>query len=431
MDLKYDVIVTGAGAAGLMAAVTAGRGGARVCLLDRNEKPGKKIYITGKGRCNLTNLCDPEDFFPHIVTNRKFMYSSFYAMTNLDVVRFFEDLGLRTKTERGNRVFPASDKASDVTRALWTECQRLQVDARLSSDVEGLLAEQGRVKGVRLSGRGGELYADSVILAAGGRSYAATGSDGSGCLLAESAGHRIVPCRPGLVPMNLKEPEPKRMQGLSLKNVEVCFYTRRGGSAGKKKELYREFGEMMFTHFGITGPIVLSASSYIGDVLGKETVYAELDCKPALSADKLHRRIIRDFEANPNSSLKNVAGGLLPKSMVPVALDLAALDGTKPVNRVTKEERERLVHTLKAMTFTVESLRGWNEAIITRGGIDVRDVNPSTMESRLVKNLYFAGEILDVDALTGGFNLQVAWSTGFLAGESAAGSCANRNGGTI
>lgn len=409
-------MVIGAGAAGMMAALTAGRLGARTCLLERNEKPGKKIYITGKGRCNITNACETEELFSHVVTNPKFLYSSFYAMTNWDVIDFFETSGVKTKVERGDRVFPVSDKSSDVIRALWHECRKNGVDMRFHSRVSGLIKEGTKIRGVKLAD-GTVVEAAAVIAACGGRSYASTGSDGAGFELARQMGHRIRPCIQGLVPMNVRGEEPAQMQGLSLKNVELCFYTLENG---KKKERYREFGEMMFTHFGITGPIVLTASSRIGELLETQVVYVQLDCKPALSREKLHRRIVRDFEAAPNVSLQNALGGLLPKSLIPVVLRRMGADGRKPVNQITREERERLVQQIKELTFTIDSLRGWNEAIITRGGVSVREVNPSTMESRLVDHLYFAGEMLDLDALTGGFNLQIAWSTGYLAGLSAA-----------
>lgn len=416
---EYDIVIIGAGAAGMMAAVTAGRLGARVCIVEKNEKPGKKIYITGKGRCNLTNACDTEALFEHIVTNEKFMYSSFYSFTNFDAIVFFEKLGMKTKTERGERVFPMSDKSSDVIRTLWRECEKNQVGLLFNSRVQSLLAEADRACGVCLE-NGERILAKKVIVTTGGMSYPSTGSEGDGYRFARQAGHRISKCRPALVPVNIRGNLPAKMQGLSMKNVEMSFYCL--NENGRKKELYREFGEMMFTHFGITGPIVLSASSRIGRYMEMENgkVFAELDCKPALSKEKLHRRILRDFETAPNSSLKNSLGGLLPKSMIPVVLELTGADGTKAVNRVTKEERECLVDTIKGMVFAVESLRGWNEAIITQGGVSVKQINPSTMESKHMKNLYFAGEVLDVDAVTGGFNLQIAWSTGYLAGESAA-----------
>lgn len=417
MKKDYDIVIVGAGAAGMMAAITAGRLGAKVCIVEKNEKPGKKIYITGKGRCNITNACDTEQLFNSIVSNKKFMYSSFYAFTNYDVIDFFETAGLRTKTERGERVFPVSDKSSDVIRTLWNECRKNQVDILFQSTVRDIMTDKNGARGVRLSD-GREINAGKVILATGGMSYQSTGSDGDGYRFATRTGHEIKECIQGLVPMNISDGAPEKMQGLSMKNVEMSFYIRK--KDGRKKELYREFGEMMFTHFGITGPIVLSASCYVGKYIGEHRVYAELDCKPALTKEKLHKRIVRDFEANPNVSLKNSLGALLPKSMIPVVLERTGVDGTTAVNQITREERERLVDMIKGMVFPVKSLRGWNEAIITRGGVSVKQINPSTMESKIVKNLYFAGEVIDVDALTGGFNLQIAWSTGHLAGESAA-----------
>lgn len=413
----YDVVIIGAGAAGMMAAITAGRLGASVCIVEKNEKPGKKIYITGKGRCNITNACETEDLFHSVVTNKKFLYSSFYAFTNFDVVDFFEKAGVRCKVERGNRVFPVSDKSSDVIRALSAECEKSGVKILYHSRAAKILTNEKGVCGVECAD-GRTILAGGVIVTTGGMSYPGTGSDGDGYQFASDTGHDIVPCIQGLVPMNTQGNLAEQMQGLSLKNVEMNFYILKEN--GKKKELYREFGEMMFTHFGMTGPIVLSASCHIGRELEKQTVYAELDCKPALSKEKLHRRIIRDFEAAPNVSLKNSLGALLPKSMIPVVLKEAGLDGMEAVNQVTREERERLVDAIKEMTFVVDSLRGWKEAIITRGGVSVKQINPSTMESKRVKNLYFAGEVIDVDAVTGGFNLQIAWSTGYLAGESAA-----------
>ena len=419
----YDIIIIGAGAAGMMAAITAGRQGARVCLAEKNEKPGKKLYITGKGRCNLTNACDTEELFNHVISNKKFLYSSFYAMTNVDVIDFFEELGVKTKMERGNRVFPLSDKSSDVIRALWDECIRNKVEMRFHSNVSSIYQKENAMWRVTLAD-GRELEAKCVIVATGGLSYASTGSDGAGYCFAKRLGHKIKPCIQGLVPMNIQESTPALMQGLSLKHVELSFYTI---VKGKRKQLYEDFGEMMFTHFGITGPVVLSASSHIGEIIAKQEVYAALDCKPALSPEKLHKRVLRDFESRPNISLKNALSSLVPKSMIPVVLHFMGNDGSKPVNQVTRQEREELVHTLKEMIFTVHSLRGWNEAIITRGGVCVKEINPTTMESKLVDHLYFAGEVLDVDALTGGYNLQVAWSTGYVAGKSAADQALAKN----
>ena len=322
--------------------------------------------------------------------------------------------------ERGNRVFPVSDKSSDVIRVLSEACRKCGVKILFHSRVKSILFDRDvlqSVKGVRLAD-GREITASQVIVAAGGRSYPSTGSEGDGYLMAAQTGHTVTRCLPSLVPMNIRGEEPAQMQGLSMKNVEMSFYTRK--TNGKKKELYREFGEMMFTHFGITGPIVLSASSRLGSAFESEQVYAELDCKPALSKEKLHKRILRDFEANPNVILKNSLGGLLPRSMIPVVLKISGLRGEKAVNQVTREERDKLVDVIKGMVFSIESLRGWNEAIITKGGVNVREINPATMESKQIQGLYFAGEVLDVDALTGGFNLQIAWSTGYTAGESAA-----------
>lgn len=414
---KYDILVIGAGAAGMMAAVSAGEAGAKVCIAERNEKPGKKIYITGKGRCNITNACDTEDLFENVISNRKFLYSSFYSFTNFDVIDFFEKRGPGIKIERGNRVFPQSDKSSDVIKTLQKECEKNGVEFLFHSRIKEILIKEDQAVGVKLENEK-ELLAQKVIVTTGGMSYQSTGSDGDGFRFAKKTGHAITSCKPALVPVNLHSSDPAQMQGLSMKNVEMSFYIRKEN--GKEKELYHEFGEMMFTHFGITGPIVLSASCYIGKELAVRPVFARLDCKPALSREKLHKRIVRDFETAPNASLKNAMGGLLPKSMIPVMLRMAQADGNKPVNQVTREEREQLVDTMKGMVFQIDSLRGWNEAVITAGGVSVKDINPSTMESKCIKNLYFAGEVLDVHALTGGFNLQIAWSTGYLAGQSAA-----------
>ncbi|MCM1245081.1 MAG: NAD(P)/FAD-dependent oxidoreductase [Roseburia sp.] len=414
---KYELLVVGAGAAGMMAAAAAGAAGADVCIAERNEKAGKKIYITGKGRCNITNACDTENLFQNVVSNRKFLYSSFYSFTNFDVMDFFEKCGIGVKVERGNRVFPKSDKSSDVIKALQKECEKNGVTFLFHSKVTEIITEDGKAAGVRLE-NGNKLFAEKIIVTTGGMSYPSTGSDGDGFRFAKETGHGITPCSPALVPMNIQGGAPAKMQGLSLKNVELSFFIRKEN--GGEKELYREFGEMMFTHFGITGPVVLSASCYIGKELANQPVFVRLDCKPALLKEKLHKRIVRDFEAAPKISLKNAMGGLLPKSLIPVMLEMAEAEGDKPVNQITKEERERLVNTMKGMVFRVASLRGWNEAVITAGGVSVKEINPSTMESRRIKNLYFAGEVLDVHALTGGFNLQIAWSTGYLAGKSAA-----------
>lgn len=413
---KYDVIVVGGGAAGMMAAIAAAKEGTKAALFEKNEKLGKKIYITGKGRCNLTNACETEDFFSAINTNAKFMYSSLYTLTNFQTMELFQEWGLSTKVERGNRVFPVSDKSSDVIQCLGKECKRSGVDIHLNTSCLQILYDHKKACAVQTADT--VWQADCIILATGGLSYPSTGSTGDGIRFAKKAGHDIVPCRPALVPMNVKESDALQMQGLSMKNVEMVFYSE--NRTGKKQEIYRDFGEMMFTHFGITGPIVLSASHEVGKRLENDTIYAILDCKPALSVEKLDKRIVRDFEESPNTSLKNCLGKLLPKSMIPVILKRTSMDGSVAVNQITKTERHRLVSEIKAMRFTISSLRDWKEAIITSGGVSVKEIDPSTMESKKIKHLFFAGEMMDVDAMTGGYNLQIAWSTGYLAGKSAA-----------
>lgn len=412
--MSRSVFVIGAGAAGMMAAISAAARGYNVTVFEKNEKPGKKLYITGKGRCNITNACDIEDLFQNIVTNKKFMYSSLYGFDNQAVIDFFEQHGLHTKVERGNRVFPVSDKSSDVISALRTAMQNAGVRVRYMTTVEDIIVEQDCVKGVILSD-GKKEWADNVIFATGGLSYPVTGSDGRGMEILVRHGHGIKPTCPALVPMNVKEEFIKEMQGLSLKNVRGTFYLK---SKPGKKPIYEEFGEMLFTHFGISGPIVLSASSFLAKYISKEEVMFKIDLKPALSFEQLDDRILREFEKNINRDFKNSLDDLLPKKMIPVMIAYCGIDPYKKVNVISKEERQNLVKALKEFTMTVVSFRGYNEAIITQGGIDVKEINPATMESKRMKHLFLAGELLDVDALTGGFNLQIAWSTGHLAGES-------------
>lgn len=406
-----NVIVIGGGAAGLMAGYAAGICGHQVTILEKNEKLGKKIYITGKGRCNFTNACDTEDFFKNVVSNPKFLYSALYTFSPDSMIGFVESQGISTKVERGNRAFPESDHASDITKALEKAIKEYGVNVRLRTEVKDILIEDNKVIGVKLSD-GSIINCDNVILCTGGLSYQTTGSTGDGLKWARKLGLKVTECRPALVPLNCKESYIPEMQGLALKNVNLTI------KDGKKK-LYDSFGEMLFTHFGVSGPLVLSASSIIGKRL-QETgeLQALVDLKPALSVDELSNRVLRDFNDNMNKHLSSVLRGLLPSSMVPVFIELMDFDDSRQINSITKEERANLIALLKAFPFTITGLREYKEAIITQGGISVKEVDPSTMKCKNIEGLSFAGEVLDLDAFTGGFNLQIAWSTGYLAGLS-------------
>ena len=405
------VVVVGGGAAGMMAAYQAAKNGHKVILVDKNEKLGKKIYITGKGRCNLTNAGELEQIFNNIMTNRKFLYSALYSFTNDDVINFFETNGMKTKIERGNRVFPVSDHSSDVISTVAKTLRKNHVDIRLFTPVKDLIITNDKACGVLLE-NGEKIMCDSVIIATGGLSYPSTGSTGDGYRFAEDTGHQVKECHPSLVPMNIKEEFVKEMQGLSLRNVN---YTLKNG----KKVLYDEQGEMLFTHFGISGPLVLTSSCYCaGKDISKMKI--SIDLKPALSKEQLDERILRDFSECKNSFFKNSLGKLLPAKMVPVIVKLSGIDAEKKVNEITKEERAKLVELLKNFELTPAGFRSYNEAIITKGGVSVKDINPATMESKKMAGIYFAGEVIDLDATTGGYNLQIAWSTGYLAGMSAA-----------
>lgn len=406
-----NVIVIGGGAAGLMAGYAAGICGHQVTILEKNEKLGKKIYITGKGRCNFTNACDTEDFFKNVVSNPKFLYSALYTFSPDSMIGFVESQGIPTKVERGNRAFPESDHASDITKALEKAIKEYGVNVRLRTEVKDILIEDNKVIGVKLSD-GPVINCDNVILCTGGLSYQTTGSTGDGLKWARKIGLKVTECRPALVPLNCKESYIPEMQGLALKNVNLTI------KDGKKK-LYDSFGEMLFTHFGVSGPLVLSASSIIGKRL-QETgeLQALVDLKPALSVDELSNRVLRDFNDNMNKHLSSVLRGLLPSSMVPVFIELMDFDDSRQINSITKEERANLIALLKAFPFTITGLREYKEAIITQGGISVKEVDPSTMKCKNIEGLSFAGEVLDLDAFTGGFNLQIAWSTGYLAGLS-------------
>ncbi len=405
------VLVIGGGAAGMMAAITAARNGRSVILFEKNEKLGKKLFITGKGRCNITNSAEIEELFPAVVSNPKFLYSSFYSLTNDQVIDFFEELGVRTKVERGGRVFPLSDHSSDVIRALEREMERLGVKVRLRAEVKEILAADGRTTGVQLSS-GEKIYGDAVIAATGGISYPSTGSTGDGYRFARDFGHKITELFPSLVPMEVKEWYAKELMGLSLRNIEIRV------TDGRKK-LYEEFGEMLFTHYGVTGPVILSASSIVGKRLSEKELTLHIDLKPALTEEQLDRRVLREFESNHNRQFKNAVESLFPAKLKPVMVELSGISEDKKVNEITKEERIRFVRLIKDFTMTLTELRSFKEAIITKGGVSVKEIDPGTMESKLVKGLYFAGEMLDLDALTGGYNLQIAWSTGYLAGMSA------------
>jgi predicted Rossmann fold flavoprotein len=405
------VIVIGAGAAGMMAAYSSALCGNKVTVFERNEKAGKKLFITGKGRCNITNDSDVETILNNIITNRKFMYSAIYSFSNQDVKAFFEENGLHLKVERGNRIFPVSDKSSDVINTLKKALRNENVEIEYNILVKDLVVEDNTVKGVVLKD-GRKVYADKVIMATGGMSYPVTGSDGKGFDILRKYGHTITDLSPALVPMNVKEEFAKALQGLSLKNVDISFYR----NEVDKKPVYEEFGEMLFTHFGISGPIVLSGSSVAGKYLKEGNLIARIDLKPALSKEQLDDRILREFTNGINKDIVNVMDNLLPKKLIPVMLDYCEIESHKKVNSISKEERNRMVEAFKGLKLTITSLRSFNEAIITQGGIKVKEVDPGTMESKIISNLYLAGEMLDVDALTGGYNLQIAWSTGRLAG---------------
>lgn len=409
-----QVIVIGGGAAGMMAAIGAAGQGASVTLLEQNEKTGKKLFITGKGRCNLTNACEQEDFFNYVISNGKFLYSAFYRMDNQSVMTFFENAGCRLKVERGGRVFPVSDHSSDVLAALNRQMEKAGIQVCLRTKVRELVIVEGKITGVKLSD-GRLLEADSVIIATGGKSYEATGSTGDGYLFAQRAGHTIKEVRPALVPFVVKEDWCMELQGLSLKNVSVILKS-------DKKKIYEGFGEMLFTHFGVSGPLILSASSYYVKKYYGMPVQLLIDLKPALTTEQFDKRLLKDFEENKNRQFKNALDALYPSKLIPVLIRLSGISPEKRVNEITKEERSRLIQCTKHLVLTVTGTRDFREAIITQGGIHIKEVNPSTMESKLVKGLYFAGEVLDLDAVTGGFNLQIAWSTGYLAGISAVGT---------
>lgn len=390
------VAVVGGGAAGMFASIFAAQNGNEVHVFEKNEKLGKKLFITGKGRCNVTNAADIESLLSNVRANPKFLYSAFYGCSNDMVMDFFEKEGCPLKVERGDRVFPVSDHSSDIIAALERAMKKAGVKIHLHHEVRSLeeLADF-----------------DSIIVATGGMSYQPTGSTGDGYRFAKEMNMKVTELTPGLVPMNVEGEIPKQLQGLSLKNVTAAIYDG-------KKELYKDFGEMLFTHFGVSGPLILTGSSYISKQIKKGPLRLVIDLKPALTREQLDARLLREFEEGKNKQFKNVLGGLFPSKLIPVMIDLSGIAPEKKVNEISRAEREGFISLIKGFELKVTSLRGWNEAIITRGGVSVKEINPSTMECKEHPGVYFVGEVLDLDAKTGGFNLQIAWSTAYLAGIS-------------
>ena len=413
------VIVIGGGASGMMAAIAAKKNGNDVTLLEKNEKLGKKLFITGKGRCNLTNASDINSHMNNLMSNPKFMYSAFNAFDSDDIISLIEESGVKTKVERGNRVFPKSDKSSDVIKALKKQLDSLGVNIVLNYEVKSITKDDEFKINYDYS-------CDSLIIATGGLSYKSTGSTGDGYKWAKQFDHKTTKTYPSLVPFNIKEDYCKELQGLSLKNVKLSLLKEADwngeGYSGLNEDgiyqiVYEEMGEMIFTHFGVSGPLVLSASSFVADKM-EDGYKISIDLKPALDEVTLDKRILRDFDKYKNKNFNNSLNDLLPKKLIPIIIRLSGIDEYKKVNEITKEERQRLVGLIKNLEFNIDSLRGYDEAIITKGGIDVKEINPKTMESKLVPGLYFVGEVLDLDSLTGGYNLQLAWSTGYVAGNS-------------
>ena len=445
------IAVIGGGAAGMIAAIRAAERGHDVTLYEKNEKLGKKVYITGKGRCNVTNACDAEEFFEHVTGNAKFFYSAFYGFDNRRVMELIEKAGCPLKTERGNRVFPISDHSSDVIKALRQTIEKLGCEIRYNTAIKGLLTEEyieditapesadvlwetqntddeywetkankkakkknkyeQQITGV-LTATGEKEWYDSVILATGGVSYPSTGSTGDGHKFAENLGLKVTELKPSLVPFEVKEKWCGQLQGLALKNVTATLWID-----GKK--VFSQMGELLFTHFGVSGPLILTASSVLAQKKNYNDVKLTIDLKPALTEEQLDKRFLKEFEEGNNKQLKNILPAIYPSSLAAMIPELADVDETKPAHSVTREERERLVRTTKALSITVTGTRGFAEAIITSGGVDLKEVNPSTMECKRIKGLYIAGELLNLDAHTGGYNLQIAWSTGYLAGDCA------------
>lgn len=400
-------IVIGGGPAGMIASGFAAKNN-EVILFEKNHKLGRKLFITGKGRCNVTNACDPEELIQNTPGNPYFLYSAFYTFDSYATMNFFEQLGVKVKIERGNRVFPVSEKSSDIVKALIRFMENNNVDIRLNSKVEDLIVENNKIVKAIVNGKSIEI--ENVIIATGGLSYPVTGSDGDGYKFAQKMGHKITKLYPSLVPLKTAEKWCSQLQGLSLKNIELNIFI-------DNKSVYKGFGEMMFTHFGITGPLVLKASR---SLIGKynQSITGYIDLKPALTEKELDNRILRDFEKFINKSFKNSLDELLPQKIIPIIIKLSNIDENKKVNSVTKDERKKLCDIIKRLPITITGDNGYNEAVVTAGGVCVDEIDPSTMKSKIIENLYFAGEVIDVDSYTGGFNLQIAFSTGYLAGNN-------------
>lgn len=400
-------VVIGGGPAGMMAAGQASLKGNNVILIEKKDKVGRKLFITGKGRCNVTNAVDPEGLIANTPGNPYFLYSAFYTFDSSSIMGFFENLGVPLKVERGNRVFPKSEKSGDIVRAMERFVKSSGCEIMYDTEVKDIEIENNKIKGVILK-NGSSIECDSLVIATGGLSYPLTGSTGDGYKFARKAGHNVTPCYPSLVPLKTEEKWVGDLMGLSLKNIRVKVTI-------KGKEVYSDFGEMMFTHFGVTGPLILTASRYINDRI-KDKPLIHIDLKPALNEKELDTRILKDFKKYVNKDFKNSLDDLLPQKIIPVVIKLSGVDPYKKVNSITKDERSRLINVIKNLTLKISGTTGYNEAVVTRGGVNVDEIDPSTMESKIIKNLYFAGEVIDVDSFTGGFNLQIAFSTGYIAG---------------